>query len=157
MLSGPLRWTGNWSLDLVSPRPCPIARPRSPFSHCWFLSVSICYKNHVVAVVAAVQSSPVQLFATPIAHQAPLSMGFSRQEYCRGLPFPSPGDLLDPGVEPTSQADFFFLPLSHLGSPIKTITMTTKALLNSVIPLSKLLKLRVVWRATRTWHPDPKR
>ena len=34
-------------------------------------------------------------------HQAPLSVGFSRQEYWRGLPFPSPGDdLLDPGVEP---------------------------------------------------------
>ena len=36
------------------------------------------------------------------AHQAPLSMGFSRQEYCSGLPFPSPGDLPDPGIEPTS-------------------------------------------------------
>ena len=46
----------------------------------------------------------VQLFATPwtIAHQAPLSMGFSRKEYWTGLPFPSPGDLPDPGIEPTS-------------------------------------------------------
>ena len=46
--------------------------------------------------------SPVQLFATPwtIAHQAPLSMGFSRQEYWSGLPCPSPGDLPDPGIEP---------------------------------------------------------
>ena len=35
-----------------------------------------------------------------VAHQAPLSMGFSRQEYCSGLPFPSPGDLPDPGIEP---------------------------------------------------------
>ena len=35
-----------------------------------------------------------------VAHQAPLSMGFSRQESWRGLPFPSPGDLLDPGIEP---------------------------------------------------------
>ncbi|ELR50988.1 hypothetical protein M91_11147, partial [Bos mutus] len=34
------------------------------------------------------------------AHQAPLSMGFSRQEYWSGLPFPSPGDLPDPGIEP---------------------------------------------------------
>ena len=39
-----------------------------------------------------------------VAHQAPLSMGFSRQEYCSGLPFPSPGDLLDPRIEPTSPA-----------------------------------------------------
>ena len=48
--------------------------------------------------------SHVQLFATlrTAAHQAPLSMGFSRQEYWSGLPFPSPGDLLDPGIEPTS-------------------------------------------------------
>ena len=38
------------------------------------------------------------------ACQAPLSMGFSRQEYCSGLPFPSPGDLPDPGIEPGSPA-----------------------------------------------------
>ena len=37
-----------------------------------------------------------------VAHQAPLSIGFSRQEYCSGLPFPSPGDLPDPGIEPRS-------------------------------------------------------
>ena len=54
--------------------------------------------------------SRVHLFATPwtVAHQAPLSVGFSRQEYWSGLPFPSPGDLPDPGVEPrfpTLQAD----------------------------------------------------
>ena len=39
-----------------------------------------------------------------IAHQAPLSMGFSRQEYWSGLPFPSPGDLPNPGIEPGSPA-----------------------------------------------------
>ena len=39
-----------------------------------------------------------------VACQAPLSMGFSRQEYWSGLPFPSPGDLLDPRIEPTSPA-----------------------------------------------------
>ena len=39
-----------------------------------------------------------------IACQAPLSMGFSRQEYWSGLPFPSPGDLPDPGIKPTSPA-----------------------------------------------------
>ena len=50
--------------------------------------------------------SCVQLFAMPwtVARQAPLSMGFSRQEYWSGLPFPSPGDLPDPGVEPISLA-----------------------------------------------------
>ena len=45
-------------------------------------------------------------FLTPwtIAYQAPPSMGFSRQEYWSGLPFPSPGDLPDPGIEPRSPA-----------------------------------------------------
>ena len=45
-------------------------------------------------------------FATPwtAAHQAPLSMGFSRQEYWSGLPCPSPGDLPNPGFEPESPA-----------------------------------------------------
>ena len=44
--------------------------------------------------------------ATPwtVAHQAPLSMGYSRQEYWSGLPFPSPGDLPNPGIEPKSPA-----------------------------------------------------
>ena len=39
-----------------------------------------------------------------VAYQAPLSMGFSRQECWSGLPFPSPGDLPDPGIEPRSPA-----------------------------------------------------
>ena len=50
--------------------------------------------------------SHVQLFATPwtVARQAPLSMGFSRQEYCSGLPYPPPGDLPNPGIESRSPA-----------------------------------------------------
>ena len=50
--------------------------------------------------------SHVQLFAASwtVALQAPPSMGFSRQEYWSGLPFPSPGDLPDPGIEPRSPA-----------------------------------------------------
>ena len=63
------------------------------------------------------------------ACQAPLSMGFLRQEYCSTLPFSPPGDLLDPGTEPifpespSWQADY--LPLSHLGSPTKYSIMIT--------------------------------
>ena len=52
--------------------------------------------------------SCVRLFAAPGAHQAPPSVGFSRQEYWSGLPFPPPGDLPNPGIEPRSpplQAD----------------------------------------------------
>ena len=50
--------------------------------------------------------SRVWLFVTPwtVAHQAPLSKGFSRQEYWGGLPFPSPWDLPDPGIESGSPA-----------------------------------------------------
>ena len=50
--------------------------------------------------------SHVQLFSTPrmAAHQAPMSVGFLRQEYMSGLPFPPPGDLPDPGTEPASPA-----------------------------------------------------
>ena len=46
--------------------------------------------------------SRVRFFATPwtVAYQAPLSVGFSRQEYWSGLPFPSPGDLPDTGIKP---------------------------------------------------------
>ena len=48
--------------------------------------------------------SRVHLYATLwiVAHQASLSMGFSRQEYWSGLPFPSPGNLPNPGIEPAS-------------------------------------------------------
>ena len=61
-----------------------------------------------------VRASPfnrVQLSVTlwTVAHQAPLSMGFSGQEYWSGLPCPPPGDLPNPGIEPRSpalQADF---------------------------------------------------
>ena len=69
----------------------------------------------------------VQLFASLwiIDCQAPLSMAFSRQEYCSGLPCRPPGDLPGPGIEPASpvapalQADS--LPLSHQGRPFYLI------------------------------------
>ena len=68
--------------------------------------------------------SRVPLFAIPwtVAHQAPLSVGISRQEYWSGLPFPSPGDLPDPGIEPSSpalQADS--LPSEPPGKPHRTL------------------------------------
>ena len=57
-------------------------------------------------LVHAQSLSCVWLFVTlwTVAHQAPLSMGFSRQEYWSGLPFPSPGDLPKPRMEPSSPA-----------------------------------------------------
>ena len=69
--------------------------------------------------------SRVQLFATPrtVAHQAPLLMGFPKQEYWSGLPFLFPGNLPDPGIEPPSpalQADS--LPTEPPGKPISYFT-----------------------------------
>ena len=69
--------------------------------------------------------SGVRLSATPwtVAHQAPLSMGFSRQEYWRGLPCPTPGDLPYPGTEPCSLtspalADGFFTTSASWEGPV---------------------------------------
>ena len=68
--------------------------------------------------------SHVQLFATPwtVDHQAPLSMGFFTREYWSGLPFPPPGDLPDPGIEPV------FLTSPALAGGFFTSSTTWKAL-----------------------------
>ena len=62
-----------------------------------------------------------------VAHQAPLSMGFSRREYWSGLPFPSPGDLPDPGIKPGSpalQADSLLTELQ--GKPVTVSPANSK-------------------------------
>ena len=74
--------------------------------------VAISFSNAWKWKVKVKSLSRVQLFMTPwiAAYQAPPSMGFPRQEYWSGVPFPSPGDLLDPGIELASlawQADSF--------------------------------------------------
>ena len=68
--------------------------------------------------------SHVQLFAAPrtVAHQTPLSMEFSRQEYWSGLPCPPPGDLSNPGIEPV------FLGSPALTGEFFTTSATWKAL-----------------------------
>ena len=71
--------------------------------------------------VKSLHSCPTLCDPWTVAHQAPLSFGFSRQEYWSALTFPTPGDLPNPRIEPTSpmslalQVDSF--PLSHQGSP----------------------------------------
>ena len=70
--------------------------------HSWYAAL---WSNHPMIVWSEVKSlGRVQLFATPwtVAYQAPPSLGFSRQEYWNGLPFPSPRDLPNPGIEPGS-------------------------------------------------------
>ena len=74
--------------------------------------------------------SRVRLFATPwtAAYQAPPSVGFSRQEYWSGLPFPSPGDLPNPGIEagsPALQADA--LPSEPPGKSLQNATALQKS------------------------------
>ena len=98
----------------------PLATPHcrltaGPLPWCVYPGVCIMLKVKVKSL------SHIQLFATQrtVAYYAPPSMGFSRQEYWSGLPFPSPRDLPDPGIEsrsPALQADA--LPLSHQGSPV---------------------------------------
>ena len=82
--------------------------------------------------------SRVQLFATPwtVDFQAPLSIGFPRQEYWSELPFPSPGDLSEPGIELRSPG----FSLSHLGSPnIEYYSSQIKDAIETT--LKKILKL----------------
>ena len=73
----------------------------------------------------------VQLFATlwTVAHQAPLSMGFFKQEYWSGLPSPPPGDLPDPGIKPESPAlQMDYLPPSYQGGQATHIQFLGKEL-----------------------------
>ena len=70
--------------------------------------------------------SHVRLFAIPwsVVYQASLSMGFSRQEYWSGLPFPSLGNLPDPGIEPVSPAlAGRFFTTKPLGKPAKFLVV----------------------------------
>ena len=76
--------------------------PNTPrFLHSCITLYSYCLPSSKVKSL-----SPIQLFVTPrtVAYQVPLSLRFSRQEYWNRLPFPSPGDLPDPGIEPRSPA-----------------------------------------------------
>ena len=85
----------------------------------FIVGVRFLLSSYLVECMCAQLLSHVLLFATPwtVAHQAPLSVGFSHQEYWSGLPFPPPEDLPDPGIEPESLAlQVDSLPLSLYGS-----------------------------------------
>ena len=78
----------------------------------------------------------IQLFATlwTVARQAPLSMGFSRQEYWSGLPCPPPGDLPDPEIKPRSPAlQAHSLPAEPPGKP-KNTGVGSRSLLQGIFP-----------------------
>ena len=81
---------------------------QAPKQVCFFIQVQALAKLlYGTACHAAL--SCIRLFATlwTVARQAPLSMGFPRQEYWSGLPFPLSGDLLDPGIKPMSLTSAF--------------------------------------------------
>ena len=105
-------WTGILTFPHLHP---------NPISHCLSLLVVPCAQS----------LSRVQLFVTlwTVACQAPLSLGFSRQEYWSGLPFSPPGDLPNPGMEPERFASPALqtdsLPLSHRGSPSSTYPISS--------------------------------
>ena len=103
------------------------SRARGPTKMTLFQQVNY---DKVYQMYACVLSH-AQLFATPwtVACKAPLSMEFSRQEYCSGLPFPSPGDLFDPGITP----------MTHLFPALAGRFFTTVPLGNPTV-LSKFLK-----------------
>ena len=96
---------------------------------CWSLILQCGYTGETghlgrLSFLSFWSLSCVCLFVTPwtMARQLPLSMGFPSQEYWSGLPFPSPGVLPDPGIEPTSpgsQQNLYCL--SHLGSPWRVV------------------------------------
>ena len=83
---------------------------------------------------------PVCLFVTPwtVARQDPLSMGFSRQEYWSGLPFPPPGDLPYPGIKPTAPVAVSCI----AGEPGKKLSTFLRNLLT--FPLLRTLVMTLV-------------
>ena len=94
------------------------------YAKCKFYLVKIC--TYVCTSCLAPQLCPTLCDLTDSSPgKAPLSMGFSRQEYQSGLPLPSPGDLLDPGVKPGSPAlQVNSLPSEPPGKPLYVHTYT---------------------------------
>ena len=137
------------------------------------LWVFSCFLYNMSLKVKVKSLSRVQLFATPwtVAYQASPSMWFSRQEYWSGLPFPSPGDLPDPGIKPRSpalQADaltseppgkpynmslvaFFWSQVSHLHNNLVPSHILFSCLICQAIPCSFAL----TWKSTNLhFSPD---
>ena len=121
--------------------------------------------------------SRVRLFATPwtVAYQPPGSMGFSRQEYWSGLPFPFPRDLPNPGIEPRSPAlqidgetvaDFLFggskiTTDGDCSHEIKRCFLLGRKVMTNVDSIFKIrditlpTKVHLVKGQRRRWHPTP--
>ena len=118
---------GKCYVYLPTPRMFPLN-----FLKCTFFNTFLCPDHKACMCARLVAFSRVWLFVTPwtVARQVPLFMGFSRQEYWSGLPFPPPGDLSDPGFKPVSLASPAlvgrFLSLSQLGSPLSAVLLNSQ-------------------------------
>ena len=93
-----------------------------------------------------------------VAHKAPLFMEFSRQEYWSGLPFPSPEDLPDPGIEPRSQKDHTksYFPGGSVVKNLPIMQETQVQSLGQEDPLEKEMATHssiLAWRITSTEEP----
>ena len=118
-----------------------------------YSTILIYTKYMYISLIVVSSLSHVQLFAAPwtVAHQAPLSMGFPRQEHWSGLPCPSPGHLPDPEMKPPSparQADSS--PLSHQESPI-CVCVCADVLQRGQAAHSSVLAWRVPWTLYSLW------
>ena len=121
----------QWMLVIRSLVPLPFLNPActsgsSQFTYCWSLAWRIlnvtllaCKMSAVVYAYMLSCFSCVWLFATlwTVAHQAHLSLGFSRQECWSGFPCPPPGDLPDPRIKPTSPVSTALQSNSFTGPP----------------------------------------
>ena len=111
---------------------------------CVVLDLLLFFYRAGVNISYCLVATHVQLFVTPwtVVCQAPLSMGFSRQEYRSGFSFPSPGDLPNPGIKSPSLA-----PLALAGSffPTELTEMPSKPLSCCLIHLLGMQLLCVYW------------
>ena len=111
----PSKWPWGWNQKWDLPVKCSLEILKTPTS-----SGYVCLHTSMLSCLSC-----IRLLATvwAVVGQAPLSMGFSREEYWSGLLCPPPGDLPDPGIEPVAPeapalpADYLLL--SHQGSPFK--------------------------------------
>ena len=128
-------------MNLQGNLPNPGIEPTSPALQADALPSESPGKLKVGSVLVG-QSCLTLCVTRPVIHQVPLFMGFFRQEYWSGLPFPSPGDLPNPGIEPTSpalQADA--LPSEPPGKPFTLNLPKLLSLHITTIPINSYFAL----------------